>query len=147
MVFMKPTQASRLRAKVEMTEELGPLVGGFCPAVRPKIIFSQRRKLTSQSAPAKSPGTRAKMSMITATTWVPRGFAAPFPSKYVFDEDEYERIAQLAKLQLDDAKEDLEEARDEKKKAKSSSSNGAAGTKSTEYDDMPSELFTCNSNH
>lgn len=54
------------------------------------------------------------MSMITATTWVPRGFAAPFPEKYQFDEDEYERISQLAKLQLDDAKEDLEEAQAEK---------------------------------
>ena len=43
------------------------------------------------------------MSMITATTWVPRGFAAPFPEKYQFDEDEYELISQLAKLQLDDA--------------------------------------------
>lgn len=49
-------------------------------------------------------------SMITTATWVPRGFAAPFPSKYKFDEDEFERIAELAKLQLDDAKEDLEEA-------------------------------------
>ena len=51
------------------------------------------------------------MSMITATTWVPRGFAAPFPTKYVFDEEEFERISTLAKLQLDDAKEDLQEAR------------------------------------
>jgi periodic tryptophan protein 1 len=51
------------------------------------------------------------MSMITATTWVPRGFAAPFPTKYAFDEEEYKRIAELAKLQLDDAQEDLEEAR------------------------------------
>lgn len=51
--------------------------------------------------------------MITATTWVPRGYAAAFPTKYVFDEEEYERIAQLAKLQLDDANEDLEEAREE----------------------------------
>ena len=50
------------------------------------------------------------MSMITTATWVPRGFAAPFPQKYSFDEEEFERIAQLAKLQLDDAKEDLEEA-------------------------------------
>ncbi|KAL1843164.1 hypothetical protein VTJ49DRAFT_2914 [Mycothermus thermophilus] len=49
-------------------------------------------------------------SMITCTTWVPRGFAAPFPTKYNFDEEEFERIAALAKLQLDDAKEDLEEA-------------------------------------
>jgi periodic tryptophan protein 1 len=50
------------------------------------------------------------MSMITATTWVPRGFAAPFPTKYEFDEEEFNRIAALAKLQLDDANEDLEEA-------------------------------------
>ena len=50
------------------------------------------------------------MSMITATAWVPRGYAAAFPTKYVFDEDEYGRIAKLAKLQLDDAEEDLEEA-------------------------------------
>ena len=53
------------------------------------------------------------MSMITSTTWVPRGFAAPFPTKYNFDEEEFERIANLAKLQLDDAKEDLEEAQGE----------------------------------
>lgn len=50
------------------------------------------------------------MSMITATAWVPRGFAAPFPEKYNFDEEEFQRIADLAKLQLDDANEDLEEA-------------------------------------
>ncbi|KAK3336512.1 WD40-repeat-containing domain protein, partial [Cercophora scortea] len=50
------------------------------------------------------------MSMITTATWVPRGYAAPFPTKYNFDEEEFERIASLAKLQLDDAKEDLEEA-------------------------------------
>lgn len=49
--------------------------------------------------------------MITATAWVPRGFAAPFPTKYEFDEDEFQRIAELAKLQLDDANEDLDDAR------------------------------------
>ncbi len=49
--------------------------------------------------------------MITATTWVPRGFAAPFPTKYTFDEEEFQRIAELAKLQLDDANEDLDDAR------------------------------------
>lgn len=50
------------------------------------------------------------MSMITAAQWVPRGFAAPFPQKYTLDEAEFERIAELAKLQLDDAEEDLKEA-------------------------------------
>lgn len=51
------------------------------------------------------------MSMITTTAWVPRGFAAPFPTKYQFDEEEFERIANLAKLQLDDAQDDLDEAK------------------------------------
>lgn len=51
------------------------------------------------------------MSMITAVSWVPRGQAAQFPTKYVFDDEEYERISKLAKLELDDAKEDLEEAK------------------------------------
>lgn len=53
------------------------------------------------------------MSMITALGWIPRGFAAPFPTKYNFDEEEFARIAELAKLQLDDANEDLEDARKE----------------------------------
>ncbi|KAK8144669.1 hypothetical protein G3M48_005487 [Beauveria asiatica] len=53
------------------------------------------------------------MSMITAAQWVPRGFAAPFPQKYTLDEAEYERIAELAKLQLDDAEEDLKEAQEQ----------------------------------
>ena len=65
------------------------------------------------------------MSMITATTWVPRGFAAPFPSRYQFDEDEYERISKLANLQLEDAKEDLEEAQSEEK-AKSNGTSAKA---------------------
>lgn len=69
------------------------------------------------------------MSMITATTWVPRGFAAPFPSRYQFDEDEYERISKLANLQLEDAKEDLEEAQAEER-----SKNGTS-TKASKKDD------------
>ena len=51
-------------------------------------------------------------SMITAAQWVPRGFAAPFPQKYTLDEAEYERIADLAKLQLEDAEDDLKEAQE-----------------------------------
>lgn len=49
--------------------------------------------------------------MITATAWVPRGFAAPFPTKYTLDEEEFKRISALAKLQLDEANEDLDQAR------------------------------------
>ncbi|KAK2751599.1 hypothetical protein FQN55_000320 [Onygenales sp. PD_40] len=52
------------------------------------------------------------MSMITATTWVRRGVAAPFPEKYEIDEEEINRISELAKLQLEDAKIDLKEAQE-----------------------------------
>lgn len=58
------------------------------------------------------------MSMVTSTTWVPRGFAAPFPTKYNFDEDEFERIAALAKLQLEEAQEELDEAQENEAEAK-----------------------------
>jgi periodic tryptophan protein 1 len=70
------------------------------------------------------------MSMITASAWVPRGFAAPFPTKYTFDEEEFSRIAELAKLQLDDANEDLEEARKE-----AAGSNGAEAMKGEDISD------------
>lgn len=49
--------------------------------------------------------------MITASTWVPRGAAAAHPTRYDIDEKELARISKLAQLQLDDAKEDLENAR------------------------------------
>ncbi|KAL8920935.1 MAG: hypothetical protein Q9208_005961 [Pyrenodesmia sp. 3 TL-2023] len=50
------------------------------------------------------------MSMITASVWVPRGAAATFPTKYDVDEKELARISKLAKLQLEDAKDDLSKA-------------------------------------
>lgn len=50
------------------------------------------------------------MSMITASTWVPRGAAATSPSKHDVDEKELARISRLAKLQLKDVKNDFEQA-------------------------------------
>lgn len=50
------------------------------------------------------------MSMITASVWVPRGAPAAFPVKYNVDEGELARISKLAKLQLEDAKSDLDRA-------------------------------------
>ncbi|KAF2452677.1 WD40-repeat-containing domain protein [Lineolata rhizophorae] len=73
----------------------------------------------------------AEGSMITATAWVPRGFAAQFPTKYVFDEEEYARISRLAKLELEDAREDLDEAR-RRHEEKGESSNGVKGVKEQE---------------
>lgn len=52
-------------------------------------------------------------SMITAAQWVPRGFAAQFPQIYKLDESEFERIAELAKLQLNDAEDDLKDAQED----------------------------------
>lgn len=66
------------------------------------------------------------MSMITAAQWVPRGVAAPFPAKYNFDEAEFERIAELAKLQLDDANEDLEEAQNAEDEVETSQNGSEA---------------------
>ena len=51
------------------------------------------------------------MSMITASLWVPRGAAATFPERYNIDEDELARISKLAKLKLEDAQEDLRDAK------------------------------------
>jgi periodic tryptophan protein 1 len=66
------------------------------------------------------------MSTITATTWVPRGFAAAFPTKYVFDDEEYARIAKLAKLQLEDAQDDLEETQTKGGKGTSQKNDGSS---------------------
>ena len=49
------------------------------------------------------------MPMITATAWVPRGFATRYPQRHQLNQDEYDRISKLANLQLDDAKQDLEQ--------------------------------------
>lgn len=48
------------------------------------------------------------MSMITASLWVPRGAAQEYPTRCQIDEDELARISKLAKLQLNDARGDLE---------------------------------------
>ena len=72
--------------------------------------------------------------MITAVSWVPRGYAAQFPTKYVFDDDEYERIAKLAKLELDDAKEDLDEAKAAAKEAEAGGGSGEGAKEDPDSD-------------
>ena len=79
------------------------------------------------------------MSMITASLWVPRGSAAKFPIKYDVDEHELARISKLAKLQLEDAKEDLDDARNSHKEeeatedASEEESSGGVLPRSNEY--------------
>ncbi|KAJ9662875.1 rRNA-processing protein [Neophaeococcomyces mojaviensis] len=50
------------------------------------------------------------MSMTLATAWVRRGVAANLPQKYEVDEAELGRIEKLARLQLEDARQDLDAA-------------------------------------
>lgn len=52
-------------------------------------------------------------SMITTTTWVRRGVAAQFPTKYEIDEAEINRISEIARMQLEDAKGDLKAAKED----------------------------------
>ena len=49
-------------------------------------------------------------SLISAVSWIPRGAAAQHPSKYTVDAAELERVSQLAKVRLDNAKDQLEMA-------------------------------------
>jgi periodic tryptophan protein 1 len=53
-------------------------------------------------------------SMITTTAWVRRGVAAQFPVKYEIDEQEMNRISKLARMQLEEAQDDLSAAKDGK---------------------------------
>ena len=50
--------------------------------------------------------------MISASGWVPRGFASEFPEKYELDDSEMERITAMAKLQLEEATENGDEEDD-----------------------------------
>ena len=50
-------------------------------------------------------------SMITTTAWVRRGVAAQFPTKYEIDEEEMNRISKLARMQLQEAQDDLSAAK------------------------------------
>ena len=65
--------------------------------------------------------------MTLATTWVRRGVAAQFPVKYQVDEAELSRISQLARLQLEDAQQDLQDAQNRKDEDDSGDQDSDAG--------------------
>lgn len=48
--------------------------------------------------------------MISALQWIARGKSLPHPKKYVLDDDEMERVSQMANVQFEDAKAQLERA-------------------------------------
>lgn len=49
-------------------------------------------------------------SLISAVAWVRRGVAAQHPEKYVLDDPELERVSALARIELEDARVELERA-------------------------------------
>ncbi|KAJ5648584.1 hypothetical protein N7490_004956 [Penicillium lividum] len=93
-------------------------------------------------------------SMITTTAWVRRGVAAQFPIKYEIDEDEMNRISKLARMQLEDAKEDMnaaqedsamdedkeEDDKEEKEEVKETSKEGVESKKTEDDDDVLKEF-------
>ncbi|KAF8554577.1 transducin family protein/WD-40 repeat family protein [Imleria badia] len=49
-------------------------------------------------------------NLISCVSWVKRGVAASHPRKYVLDENELERVSALARIELEDARKELERA-------------------------------------
>ncbi|KAI0046584.1 transducin family protein/WD-40 repeat family protein [Auriscalpium vulgare] len=49
-------------------------------------------------------------SLISCVSWVKRGVASQYPSKYVLDDNELERVSKLARIELEDARVELERA-------------------------------------
>ncbi|KAJ7623388.1 WD40-repeat-containing domain protein [Roridomyces roridus] len=70
-------------------------------------------------------------SLISAVSWVRRGVAAQHPEKYVLDENELERVSALARIQLEDARVELERAHE----AAKSMGLGAEGEEADDADE------------
>jgi len=49
-------------------------------------------------------------SLISCVTWVKRGVAAQHPIKYVLDDNELQRVSALARIEIEDARKELEQA-------------------------------------
>ncbi|RAO69343.1 uncharacterized protein BHQ10_005355 [Talaromyces amestolkiae] len=94
-------------------------------------------------------------SMITTTTWVRRGVAAQFPIKYEIDEAEINRISEIARMQLEDAKGDLKAAKedadadamDEDTTEKTSQKTSKKTSKDEDHDDEDDDLKEYNLEH
>lgn len=49
-------------------------------------------------------------SLVSSIAWVRRGVAVQHPAKYVLDDKELERVSGLARIELEDAKVELQRA-------------------------------------
>lgn len=79
------------------------------------------------------------MSIISSTSWVPRGYASEFPVQYDFDDAEMERIAGLARLQLDEAKAQDESSGDEQEEEEPSAVAALKADKKDEDGDLAAD--------
>ncbi|EGN98850.1 hypothetical protein SERLA73DRAFT_89888 [Serpula lacrymans var. lacrymans S7.3] len=69
--------------------------------------------------------------LISSVSWVKRGVSARYPNKYVLDEKELERVSALARIELEDARTELERAHE----AAKSMGRGAEGDEADDADD------------
>ncbi|KAG1801171.1 transductin family protein/WD-40 repeat family protein [Suillus variegatus] len=70
-------------------------------------------------------------NLISCVSWVKRGISAHQPSKYVLDEKELERVSTLARIELEDARIEMERAHN----AAKSMGKGAEGAEADDADE------------
>ncbi|KAL1949629.1 hypothetical protein VTO73DRAFT_8510 [Trametes versicolor] len=70
-------------------------------------------------------------NLISSVAWVRRGIAAQHPIKYTLDDQELERVSALARVELEDARKELEQAH----KAAISMGKGAEGEEADDADE------------
>lgn len=78
--------------------------------------------------------------MISATSWVPRGYASEFPEKYELDDAEMERINQMANLNLNDATADIEGIQEVNEEGEEAQAEEAQAEDTQEPQPDPSKL-------
>ncbi|KAG6828536.1 hypothetical protein H0H92_007614 [Tricholoma furcatifolium] len=74
-------------------------------------------------------------SLISAVAWVRRGVSAQHPQKYVLDNQELERVSALARIELEDARVELERAHE----AAKAMGKGAEGDEADDNNDEDNE--------
>lgn len=74
-------------------------------------------------------------SLISAVAWVRRGISTQHPQKYILDDKELERVSALARIELEDARVELERAHE----AAKSMGRGAEGEEADDGGDDDDE--------
>ncbi|TDL25538.1 WD40 repeat-like protein [Rickenella mellea] len=78
-------------------------------------------------------------NLISCVAWVRRGVAAQHPSKYNLDDEELGRVSALARIELEDARVELERAHE----AAKSMGRGAEGDEADDHDDSEANWVEC----